>query len=225
MKKRCESSHRQFSLYTGVPLPELPDSFFKGGFGLRGFKSLHKLLPFWLFSQRPLLLLHDFLHLTSLKSLLPMHIYKPFLQVVRKELRDISKLKILHLPEGKMAKLRLALLALYDHLTAGRSYPLDEAMVKVADEYFATYLEEGGKEDFNELENDFEIVACASHKQVDVVISEERKTMLRREALRAYEKVNARLCLRMPNFYSVDQFKKELKLLSQKEKSGGVGLD
>ncbi len=143
--------------------------------------------------------------------------------VVRKELRDISKLKLLSV-EGKGVKLRLALLALYDHLTSGRSYPLDEAMLRTAEEYFDAYVKEGGKRRFDELENDFEIVACASHKQVDIIVSEDRKTMVSEEALKAYETVNEKLSLRMPLFSEVALFKKGIKS-AYKEKSGGVVLD
>lgn len=143
--------------------------------------------------------------------------------VVRKELRDISKLKILSV-EGKKVKLRLALLLLYDNLTSGRSYPLDELMVRTAEEYFDAYVKEGGNRRFDELENDFEIVACASHKQVDIVVSEDRKTMVSDEALKAYEAVNGKLGLRMPLFSEVALFKKEIRP-AYKEKSGGVVLD
>jgi len=153
--------------------------------------------------------------------------------VVRKELRDIPKKEMLAVGEGKIAKLRLALLSLYDRLTASRSYALDELMVKTAEEYFTAYVEEGGKNQFEELENDFEVVACASHKQVDLVISEDRETMRRGEALRAYEKVNSRKGLRMPLFLEVVDLRKKLRLAYrgeraeklQNEKSGGVKLD
>lgn len=143
--------------------------------------------------------------------------------VVRKELRDISKLKILSM-EGKKVKLRLVLLSLYDNLTSGRSYSLDEVMVRTAEEYFNAYVKEEGKEKFEDLENDFEIVACASHKQVDIVVSEDRKTMVSKEALKAYEAVNRKLGLRMPLFSAVALFKKGIRL-AHKQKSGGVVLD
>src|SRR3989338_6364242 len=87
--------------------------------------------------------------------------------VIRKELRDVPKSKLLEIGAGKKAKLRLALLSLYDNLTAGRSYALDEAMAKTAEEYFTAYVGEGGRKGFEEVENDFEIVACASYKHVD----------------------------------------------------------
>ena len=143
--------------------------------------------------------------------------------VIRKELRDVPKSKLLDVGVGKKAKLRLALLALYDSLTSGRSYALDEAMVGTAEEYFAAYAREGGGKRFEQVENDFEIVACASYKQVDIVVSEDVKTMLCREALRAYEEVNSKKSLHLPKFKKIADLKIELQLVLRK--SGGVGLD
>lgn len=143
--------------------------------------------------------------------------------VIRKELRDVPKDRLLDVGAGKKAKLRLALLALYDNLTSGRSYALEEAMVKAAEEYFTAYVAEGGGKGLEEVGNDFEIVACASYKQVDIVVSEDVKTMWCPEALMAYEKVNAKKGLRVPKFTKIADLKKELE--QGLTRLGGVGLD
>jgi len=130
--------------------------------------------------------------------------------IIRKELRDIPKQRMVDAAKDKKTKLRIALLSLYDYITKGRSYPLDDKMVDTAEKYFTSYVEQGGKNEWRDLENDFEIVACASHKQVDIVVSEDNKTMLSREALMAYEKVNSANKLHMPNFTNITDLKKEL---------------
>jgi len=131
--------------------------------------------------------------------------------VIRKELRDVPRKRMLHLRSGEQAKMRLSLLSLYDYLTGGRSYPLDEKMAITAEEYFAEYSSARGTKNWEEMESDFEIVACASHKQVDIVVSEDAKTMLSELAMDAYRKVNEKLNLETPRFISVVELSKKLR--------------
>ena len=141
--------------------------------------------------------------------------------IVRKELGAISIKKVIDLGEGKETKLQTALLSLYDYITFGHSYPLDDEMVNIAYEYFKAYAGEGGNKSWNEIENDFNIVACASQNKADIVVSEDNKTMLSEKAVKAYEKINFDKQLAMPSFYHVADIKKEI----QEENLGGVRLD
>lgn len=131
--------------------------------------------------------------------------------VIRKELRDVPRKRMLHLRSGEQAKMRLSLLSLYDYLTGGRSYPLEEKMAITAEEYFAEYSSAGGTKNWEEMESDFEIVACASHKQVDIVVSDDAKTMLSGPAMDAYARINEKLRLETPRFISVEELRKKLK--------------
>jgi hypothetical protein len=136
--------------------------------------------------------------------------------VIRKELRDIPRKRMLFLGNSGQAKMRLSLLSLYDYLTGGRSYALEEKMAITAEEYFAQYSAAGGGKNWEDMESDFEIVACASHKQVDLVVSDDAKTMLSEHAMHAYADVNKKLNLHTPRFISVEELSKTLR---------GVNLD
>lgn len=119
--------------------------------------------------------------------------------VIRQELRDISKKAML----GK-SRLRSALLATYDSLVdEKRNYSLTELVKTVAREYNNCYC---GSFSWKELENDFLIVATASLHNIDIVISNDEKTMTSYSALASYRLVNEQFELQTPRFRKFGDF-------------------
>ena len=135
--------------------------------------------------------------------------------IVRRELREISAaLKIES--DRRVRSLRIVLLNLYDALNGEHVYSITSEMELLAEKYFVAYRMAGGIKSKSEILADFIIVACATSKNLDVVVSEDAKTMLSKEALSAYQLVNNLDAKRTPNFISFEEFKKVLR---------GVDLD
>ena len=124
------------------------------------------------------------------------------LDVVRKELRDVSK------ESREKRRLRITLLALYDGITKAHIYLTTAAIRQLACEYYKAYQRLGGTKTEKEIANDFLIVSCASIHEMDVVASENRKTMLSKEARMAYDIVNALRNYRTPVFTNYQQFRR-----------------
>ena len=117
--------------------------------------------------------------------------------VVRKELRETSKSEKL---EGK--SFRNALLSAYDDVTDKHSYPAENVVDFIAEEYWKEY--EGGIAK-RKMMNDFRIVAVSSIHNLDIVVSEDNHSMKSRLAIEAYMKVNQRNGFRTPMSYSISQ--------------------
>lgn len=121
--------------------------------------------------------------------------------VVRKELRATSKNKII----GK-TKLRLAVLGIYDRLTQHRIMSTTTLISKLADDYYETYRQLGGRIHRDDIINDFLIVACASIHELDIVVSADNKSMLSGYAIKSYTIVNKLRNYRLPEFIGYDAF-------------------
>src|SRR3989344_8617453 len=123
--------------------------------------------------------------------------------VIRKELRAVKRVV-----DGM--NLRSDLLKVYDDLVK-KTYPLENEMERLAEEYFNTYLTLGGTSPKDKLFNDFLVIACASIKNLDVVVSDDSRTMLGEVAVRAYQQINDQNNYPQPGFISYEGFKNELK--------------
>ncbi len=121
------------------------------------------------------------------------------LDIIRRELRS-TKRSIVGM------NLRIDLLRVYDEL-AKKTYETSPEMEKLAQQYYQLYAEIGGTFSENELKNDFLIIACASMKNLDVVVSNDTKTMLNELAVKAYTTVNKINGIKLPNFISYEDFK------------------
>lgn len=128
---------------------------------------------------------------------------------IRKELRDLPKEKFA-LVGDKIRKLRIALLSLYD-LLVRKTYPVDNNTKNLAEKYFIAYKSVGGHEAREKIINDFLIVASATLKNLDIVVSEDRKTMLSSKTLKVYDVVNNLEHRRTPNFIGFGEFEKEVR--------------
>jgi hypothetical protein len=131
------------------------------------------------------------------------------LDLIRKELRAIP-----HGAKVEGTNLRTALLQVYDFITGSHVFPTTHMMRQIADEYYLAYSNFGGKEKKEGIIADFQIVAAASLHELDVVYSEDCKTLLHESSLKSYTLVNALRKLRNPRFEKYDSFIKEIKRLS-----------
>jgi len=115
-------------------------------------------------------------------------------RIIREELRDLPKSSRI---QGR--NLRIGLLHIYDEVTK-KEYPLTEEIKKLSEDYYKIYHQLGSIHPYDKMCNDFLIVACATLNQIDLVVSEDNKTLLVENALRAYELVNKQLNKRTPDF-------------------------
>jgi len=125
------------------------------------------------------------------------------LSLIRKELRATSKDKTL-----LNHNLRIALLSLYDEFVGSHQLIINEnELMPIAKQYFQMYQELGGGFGREELWNDFMIVAGAAKKDLDIVVSHDKATMLSELSLKTYEMVNKSLNLKNPEFYDYLDFR------------------
>lgn len=129
------------------------------------------------------------------------------LQLIRRELRYTPK----SIRIGG-ANLRNYLLSIYDEITKNHTLKYEIDAEELADSYFIVYKELGGYAAKSEIIKDLIIVACASLNSLDIVISNDNKTMLSEKAIKSYNIVNQIKQIRIPRFLSYEKFKKELKL-------------
>jgi len=125
--------------------------------------------------------------------------------VIRRELRETPK-KIRS--AGK--NLRIDLLNTYDGLVR-ETYDITPEIQKLADQYYGLYREFGGSLALDDIKTDFLIVACASLHNLDIVVSDDKRTLLIENALKAYTHVNSIRELKNPTFIGYDILKKEIK--------------
>lgn len=126
-------------------------------------------------------------------------------KIIRNELRDVPK-KIKR--EGK--NFRIAILHIYDEITAHKNLVVTEDIISLAELYYKAYRDLGGIRSKKKIFNDFMIVACASINDIDIVVSEDNKTMLAENALKAYDLVNSMKNKKMPSFIGYLKFKRWL---------------
>lgn len=125
-------------------------------------------------------------------------------RVVRDELRDIPKSSKI---QGR--NMRIGLLHIYDELIK-KEYLVTPEMEKLSEEYYKCYHQLGSIHPYDKMHNDFLVVACATLNQVDVVISEDNKTLLVENALKSYDLINKQLNKKTPNFIGYLEFKRLL---------------
>jgi len=80
-------------------------------------------------------------------------------------------------------------------------------MEKLAEQYYGLYWDLGGTFPKSEMMNDFLIIACASLKNLDIVVSNDTKTMFHELAIKAYTSVNKINRLKLPDFIGYEKFK------------------
>ncbi|MEW6063455.1 MAG: PIN domain-containing protein [Nanoarchaeota archaeon] len=125
-------------------------------------------------------------------------------KVIRDELRNTPKsMKI-----GKRS-LRMLLLTVYD-LISKNTYSIDKQIYDLAEQYFLAYKSFGGIKDKKSILKDFLIVSCATLNNLDIVVSEDEKSMLSEISIKAYYLVNSIIKKKTPKFINYGDFKRWL---------------
>ena len=119
--------------------------------------------------------------------------------VVRKELRNTP----LHMKIGS-DKLRLKLLDIYDNIVGNRMFETTNLSKSLAKLYLKEYKSIKGIQSSKKIYTDFLIVAIASLNNMDIIITEDNKTMCSNKAKRSYNKINIDNNLNPPNFIGID---------------------
>ncbi len=151
--------------------------------------------------------------LALLLELIPSCVIVYGAEIIRAELRGVPRRELL-----EQRNKRILLLNLYDLVTQKdkRTYLTTPSIEALALQYFDEYKRLRGKLSFEELRKDFVIVATASIHGIDVIVSEDAKTMFSKEAVRAYQLVNVKTQLRTPFFHSLAAFRAFLQSQSAK---------
>jgi len=123
-------------------------------------------------------------------------------QLIRRELRDTPKKSKL----GRLNKRNL-LLNLYDGITNGRYLEDSIKIHKIAMKFYNSYRTFDGIQNWESINMDFTIVACASFYRLDIVISDDIHTMLSKNALKAFKHICIKEGLWHPNFWKYSDLK------------------
>ena len=129
-------------------------------------------------------------------------------RLIKDEIKEIPK-GLKH--DGQ--RLRTYLINLYFDLIK-EQYPELPRIKKLAEVYYTEFKKLGGKRSFHDLGVDFEIVACATIHNLDLVVSNDNKTLRGAISLNAYKNVNLRNKLKTPNFYNLEDLKKVIGMSS-----------
>lgn len=131
-------------------------------------------------------------------------------KIIRQELRDTPVAERIH---GRSKRMKL--LQTFDSLVKkeAQMIPVGPVFEALSVEYYRAYRNMGGKHPWSELKADFVIVAVASFKQLDVVVSNDETTFLSARALSAYEKINKENSIINPRFVTYQKYKSELNKL------------
>jgi hypothetical protein len=125
--------------------------------------------------------------------------------VIRKELQNTPKGFILGI------NLRNDLIRIFDNLAGEKEFEITKDQQNIAGKYYSEFICLGSKMKKSQIINDFLIVANASAHRMDIVVSEDRWTMLSEYAIKAYSIVNDAMKLRTPQFISYENFKSMVK--------------
>ncbi len=128
---------------------------------------------------------------------------------IRKELRNIPKLN------KESRKARILLLAMYDRITEKHLFKNSVEIIKLAKKYYQHYRKLGGIYGwYTNIRVDFMIVACASFHGLDIVYSDDGKTMLGKIALKSYKFININENLRTPDFLKYEDLLNKFRIKS-----------
>ncbi len=128
--------------------------------------------------------------------------------VIRNELRETPKGKR---TAGKYSS-RVMLLNNFDLIVGKHFIQVTKKIEALAEEYFKEFKNNKGVQSWHEIKNDFLIVASATLKNLDIVVSEDKRTMLSKKAMDSYKVVNGKHLIRTPTFFDYENFKKIVRL-------------
>ena len=87
----------------------------------------------------------------------------------------------------------------------------------LAEDYFKEYKKQNGSLSEKSIKNDLIIIATATIYQLDIIISNDERSMLSNSAINAYNKINKKYGLKNPEFKTYEKFKEEIKRLHQND--------
>ena len=128
-------------------------------------------------------------------------------KIIRDELRETPrKIKV------NDASKRILLLKIYDSFVRKDHHDLKEnKLVHVlSQDYFKEYKRQKGHLSEDSMRNDLIIIATATIYQLDIVVSDDERSMLSDAAIKAYDSVNKKYGLKNPTFKKYSDFKKEV---------------
>lgn len=124
-------------------------------------------------------------------------------ELIRKELRRTPKESVMN---GK--SFRISLLNLFDGLVGNHIYDITQETRDIAEKYYKAYRTLGGSKSKLKIIDDFIIIASATLHDLDIVVSEDKMSMLKESSLGAYELVNSILKKRTPDFIDYRKFRR-----------------
>ncbi len=150
------------------------------------------------------LLIFDRPFVDKLQILVPSFFVVYSTSLIRKELRDISKNAK---AEGRSK--RNLVLSVHDSFIRKPNHMLEinEFVLLLAHKYFEEYKKKGGTFSHDEMFSDFTLVACATLYSLNIVVSNDNRTMLSEVAKKAYHIVNSNIRFNTPQFYTYNSFR------------------
>ena len=128
---------------------------------------------------------------------------------IRKEIRAIPRVSKL----SKKARIRI--LGLYDSITGNHFLKDSIQITHLARKYYDCYRNFGGIYGWDtSIRIDFMIVACASLNKLDIVYSADNKTLLSKQALKAYKHIHIKESLKLPTFFTYEDLLVRFRSLS-----------
>ena len=128
-------------------------------------------------------------------------------EIIRKELRETPKHERF---AGR--KKRILLLNLYSTFIRKDHHELkqNKLIETLAKDYYTEYRKAGGSISGKKMKNDLLIIAIATIHQLDIIVSDDERTMFSISAVKAYAKVNRAYGLKDPVFKTYRRFASEL---------------
>jgi len=101
---------------------------------------------------------------------------------------------------------------MYDCITGGHYLKNSIELTNLAKKYFDHYRNLGGTYGWDtNIQIDFMIVACASFNGLDIVYSDDQRTMIGKTAMKAYQHINLNENLRTPYFLKYEDLLKKFR--------------
>ena len=125
--------------------------------------------------------------------------------IIKNELRKTPRVFV----DG--INLRNDLLRLYREIIKNHDLEIKKKDIELAESYYKAYQELGGITSRAKLINDLTIVASATNSILDIVVSEDNKTMLSEISLKSYRLVNDIRKRPLPGFIGYEEFRKQIK--------------
>ncbi len=125
---------------------------------------------------------------------------------IRKEIRNIPKTTKLS------RQTRIVLLKAYDKITGNHLLSNSAKITHIAKKYYDFYRQSGGGYTWDTtIRIDFMIVACASVHGLDIVYSNDNKTLSNKTAIKSYDHINMKENIRTPRFLNYDELLKKFR--------------